>query len=131
VKRSAAAAVAVAVIALSGLSACTAKTTNNSIDDARTSAPKPSPTVVLPGIATISYCVGESTSHAAHAPVTIALYRGTQILGRKDTTVGTRVSIDIEAGSYDLVVSNVILQSGIAKDGQTVTGDTGRFCPAK
>jgi maltose-binding protein MalE len=132
VKRSAAIAIAVAAIALSGLSACSAKQTTNSLDNARPSGNvSASPTVSLPGIGTISYCVGQSADFAPDSQVTIAVYRGTDILGRKDAKVGDRVSIPVGAGSYDIVVNNIILQSGTVKDGQTVSGETGRFCPPK
>jgi hypothetical protein len=113
------------------LSACSAKQTTNSIDDARPSAPvSASPTVSLSGIGTISYCVGQTPDFAPGSEVTIAIYRGTDLLGRKDAKVGARVAIDVEAGSYDVIVNNTILKSGIIKDGQTVSGETGRFCPA-
>jgi hypothetical protein len=132
VKRSAVIAIAVAAIALSGLSACSAKKTTNSIDNARPSgAVSPSPTISLPGIGTISYCVGQSSDFSPGSAVSIAIYRDTNLLGRKDVKVGDRVSIPVEAGSYDIVVNNIILKSGVIKDGETVTGETGRFCPAK
>ena len=130
-KRSAVIAIAVAAIALSGLSACSAKKTTDSIDNQRPSAAvSASPTVSLPGIGTISYCVGQSTDFSPGTEVTIAIYRDVQLLGRKVAKVGDRVSIDVEAGSYDVIVNNIILKSGIVKNGETVKGETGRFCPA-
>ena len=131
-KRSAVIAIAIAAIALSGLSGCAAKTTTNSLDNQRPSAAvSASPTISMPGIGTISYCVGQSSDFSPGSEVTIAIYRDTQILGRKVAKVGDRVSINVEAGSYDIIVNNIILKSGVIKDGETVTGETGRFCPAK
>jgi hypothetical protein len=132
VKRSAVIAIAAAAIALSGLSACSAKQTTDSIDNARPSgAVSASPTVSMPGIGTISYCVGQSTDFAPGSEVTIAIYRDVQLLGRKVAKVGDRVSINVAAGSYEVIVNNLILKSGIVKDGETVSGETGRFCPPK
>ena len=123
-------ALACVVLAVSGLSACSAgKQTTNSLDQQNASAtPSPIPTVSYKGIATISYCVGQGPNFEIAQPITISVYRNVEVLGLKNTVVGKRVSIPIAAGSYDIVVNNTILHSGVLKDGETYTGSSGRLC---
>ncbi len=122
----------VAVVAISGLAGCSSSNkTTNSLPSVRPSvAASPAPSATAPGIGTVSYCVRQSPTYQLKSPVTIAIYRGTVVVGRKDTYVGTRVNIPIPAGDFDVIVDNTVLLHGFVTDGKTVSSQTGRFCPA-
>lgn len=122
-------ALACVVLAVSGLSGCAKKQTTDSLDQQNASkSPSPIPTISLSGIATVNYCVGQSADYNIGQPVTIAIYRDVDLLGKKDTEVGKRVDIPIAAGSFDVIVNNTILYSGVVKNGETYKGQSGRLC---
>ena len=129
-KRSVIALALASVVAFSGLAGCS-NTTQNSLPNGRPTAdhPTPAPSKSAPGIGNISFCVGQSDTHQLHNPVTIAVYRGTDVLGLKNTVVAHRIVIPVAAGQFDVIVDNVVMLSGFVSNGQTIKGQSGRFCP--
>ena len=117
-----------------GLSGCASNSVPNSLIDRPTGTANPvltpTPTPSSTGIGTISFCVGEDQNHKPREAVIISVYRNTDILGLKKTFVARRVQIPIATGHFDVIVSNTIVMSGDMKNGQTISGQTGRFCPA-
>jgi len=88
--------------------------------------PRPSQTVRL---STVSFCVGTSPKHSSGSTVMVRFMRGSVALGEPLIEVPMRVSIQIPAGPFTVVVDGVRQLAGSSVPGETVMGSTGLDCP--
>jgi len=96
-------------------------------------APKPSASAratPAAALSTVSFCVGTSPKHPSGSTVTVRFMRGPLALGEPVIQVPMRVSVQVSAGPFTVVVDGAPQLTGSLVPGGTVLGAMGRDCPS-
>jgi hypothetical protein len=81
-------------------------------------------------LSTVSFCVGMSPKHPTGSTVTVRFMRGPLALGEPVIEVPMRVSVQVPAGTFTVVVDGLAQMAGSTVPGGMVMGSMGQGCPS-